>query len=145
MSAGAVVIWIWIASAVFGGVFALIARRNAQEELDNLGDITNGRRRLGNGHVRDETILFVIDALYLAMGLLFVATGREPTFNVTVLGLTLCSVLLSYSTFMRWVDRRYALAPDPSRDPSVAETQNQREDREFGEQRRDLETKHNEQ
>lgn len=153
------IVYLWCAFSLAGLVFALIARRNALDELKELGDITNGRRRLGKGHVRDESVVAGIDFVWLLIGLIYVVTQTPVSNPVVALPLLGTNAALAFSTGMRWLDRRYALhARDPNvpetwldrqyadhtRDPHVPETQDQREDRWFGEQRRDLEAEHTE-
>lgn len=99
---------LWILFAFLGGIFAFLARRDAKRRLKELGLVTNGRRRLGRGHVRDETIVLVIDATWFLIGVLYFASGERPQNSIAGIPLVGTSVLLSISTAMRWRDRRYA-------------------------------------
>jgi hypothetical protein len=133
-----IVVWIWVAAALAGLVFALVARQNAADELEMLGSIMNGRRRLGRGHVRDETIVAVIDGTWLGIGLWYVATSTATSTSAVGLILAGTSILLSISTLMRWLDRRYAARPHPALDTQEQKAANAAEDLVFGDQRREL-------
>jgi hypothetical protein len=137
-----IVIWVWIIAAIAGLLFAVAARQNAADELRDLGHITNGRRRLGKGHVRDETVVAIIDGTWLAIGLWYISTGTQTSTSVVGLLLAGTSVLLSISTLMRWLDRRYAARPHVDLDDEEQTAANAVEDLAFGNQRRDLEESH---
>lgn len=131
------IVYFWIAFALAGLGFAIAARQNAKDELKDLGAITNGRRRLGRGHVRDETIVAVINGVWALIGIVYLASGQVPSSPFIAIPLNGTSALLAYSTYARWQDRLYASRPheDPT-DPEVTAA-NAEEDLYFGEQRRE--------
>lgn len=132
------IVYLWIAAALLGLGFAIAARQNAKDELKDLGAITNGRRRLGKGHVRDETIVGVVDFTWLILGLVYLASGQEPSNPLIAVPLIGTSFLLGFSTAARWADRLYASRPHPVDDAQ----RNLDEDEYMGEHRRDMERSH---
>ena len=134
-------VWLWLFAALSGLVFALVARQNAVDELRLLGEIANGRRRLGRGHVRDETVVAVIDAVWLAIGLWYLSSGIQTSTPAVGYILSGTSFLLSFSTLARWLDRRYAARPHDDADDAERDFA---EDAWMGEHRRDLERQHTE-
>lgn len=107
---------LWTALAAAGLVFALIARDNAVDELRALPRrVQNGRRRLGRGHVRDETIISVIDFIWFIIGLIYVASGEKVGNPAVAVPLVMTSALLALSSLMRWRDRVYARRSTPAR------------------------------
>lgn len=120
----------WILFAALGLVAALIARHNVKDELTKLGEVKNGRLRLGRGHVRDESIVAIIEATWLLLGIIYVWQGNEVGNPLVALPLIVTSALLTLSTIMRWRDRLYVMRTAPE------ETPYQLADRLVGDERR---------
>lgn len=134
------IVWLWLLLALAGLLFAVAARQNAKDELKDLGAITNGRRRLGKGHVRDETIVVIIDGTWALIGIFYLYKNIEPSNPAVALPLLLTSGLLALSTLMRWQDRLYAARPHPI-DNAQRDLE---EDAYMGKERRDMERSHTE-
>lgn len=125
------IVVLWTLFAFLGLVVALLARHNAKAELLALGDERNGRERLGRSHVRDETIVAVIDFTWFIIGLVYLVRGQEVTNPLAAIPLVASSALLALSTFKRWRDRVAVMSTGHS-----WETTTQREDRLAGVDRR---------
>lgn len=121
----------WILFAALGLIAALIARHNVKDELKKLGEVKNGRLRLGRGHVRDETIVAIIEFTWLLLGVIYWYRDNEVGNPLVALPLIMTSALLTISTIMRWRDRLYVM-----RTQSNQETPYQLADRLAGDERR---------
>ena len=132
-------------SAVVGLRFSVPNFRLSWRQYRALGGISNGRRAIAVEGISLETIFIGIHALYVVAAL--VAFGvPAPERPVSAAGVVIQSVLVVASwgiTAGSWVIRRtgsYLL--EHGVDIGEPETQDQREDRQFGEVRRDLEQEH---
>jgi hypothetical protein len=131
-----IIVVLWVLFAAIGLTFALLARHNAKDELRRLGPVGNGRARLGRGHVRDETIVAVIDFVWLVIGAFYLARGIQVSNFIVAVPLLGTSALLAYSTLRRWHDRRVVYHA-----PAHVETAIEAQDRLVGDERRRLQAK----
>lgn len=134
----------WTATAIVALYIGWLNRLEAHRDLKAIAGLRNGRWRIAKGNIRREWIRAIITGAYLVIGLL---AGTKPAIpDPTVIsligsvGLTVTSILLALNSYLDRRDRLYLLH---YRSTDVSETQDQREDREFGEARRTLEAEHN--
>ena len=136
---------LWTGIALVALSLSRLNHSEAKKDIVALAGIRNGRWRIATGNVRRERIRAVIQVAYVAFGILAGQTPASPNPSlaglIIALGLTVTSAMLALNSYLDRRDRLYLLN---FRSPAVAETQNQREDREFGDQRRSLEMEHNE-
>ena len=136
----------WTGLALVGIWLAYLNGSEANRDLRALGGMTNGRRTIAVGNLRREVVrgLVQVDfAILGGMAMFDILVG--PVF---VSGLLLASFAMNANSYFDRRDRLYLLEygiqarDDKGRFVRIPETQDQREDRQFGEVRRDLEQKH---
>lgn len=142
----------WTALGLIGIYFGLLNAVEAWINRGALGRQTNGRRVLANRAIRRESIKGVIFSLAIALGVLASLAPSAPVRSETALiGSLILIVILTLLVVDSILDRRddkYLVRwgvqgrDEKGRFTRIPETQNQREDRQFGEVRRDLEQKH---
>lgn len=132
----------WSGVAVLGLFVGWQNYHEAQKDIGALGGIRNGRWRIARGNIRRERVRAIIFVLFGGLGVIAGFAPPNPNATPTSLvlssGLVVTSMLLALNSFYDRRDRVYLLHYTPT-----VETQDQREDREFGDKRRELEVEHN--
>ena len=137
------VVYTWIVLAALGIYLAYRNGMEAYRDFQALGGKTNGRRTIAVGNLRREIVRGLIQLDFIAIGLLVLFDFR----GVAAPGLILGAGGLVLNSYLDRRDRNYLMEHGMSaRDDKgrfiKVETQNQREDRQFGEERRALEQEH---
>ena len=127
-----IVVYVWIALALFGIWLSIRNGLEAYRDFQALGGLANGRRTLAVANLRREIVRGLVHVDFITIGLLVLLEMR----SVAAPGLILGAAGLVLNSYLDRRDRIYLM------EHSIAETQDQREDRQFGEVRRDLEQKH---
>lgn len=141
---------LFLTSALVGVWFSRLNLREAWGDFRALGGISNGRRYIAITTIVVETLLLSIHSLYIIAGLVAVSQPGSP---VTAIGVLILCILV-YASWaitaisvlsrrLRHYLSRYGMAVRDGKGRfTKVETQDQREDRQFGEARRDLEQQH---
>lgn len=133
---------LWTVIALAGIGFSSLNAWEALHDYIALGRLVNGKRRIALGHIRRETSRFLTQGLYIVVGLISGSTPPNPnpagTSAVVAAILIVTSLFLTMNSILDRLDRRYLM----NAYVGAPETQDQREDRTFGAERRALERKH---
>lgn len=136
--------WSWLALAILG--LALSFTSLSESILDwRVTKPSNGFRALALGDIISESIRVVIYVAYGSLSVFYIMAGvkLQRPFGAAILVGAL--FLLVVKSFVQIAVRRYVRHTHGRRiDPTIPMTQNQIEDRDFGEERRALETQHTE-
>ena len=136
----------WTVLALIGMWLAYVNGSEANRDLRALGGKQNGRRTIAIGNLRREALRGLVQVDFLILGLM--AVFNILVGPVFVSGLLLASVAMNVNSYLDRRDRLYLLEhgmqarDDQGRFIRLPETQDQREDRQFGTERRALEQKH---
>ena len=137
---------LWTALALGGMWLAYVNGSEANRDLRALNGMTNGRRTIAIGNLRREVIRGLVQVDFLILGIM--AIFDVLVGPVFVSGLLLASFAMNANSYFDRRDRLYLLEygiqarDDKGRFVRIPETQDQREDRQFGTERRALEQKH---
>lgn len=134
---------IWLAIATFG--LALAGYSLIESVTDyNVTKPSNGFRALALSDIAMESLRVGLYLLFAGIGIYYLA---NPSIEIARPGVAIVMVLAELiivaKTMIQLIVRRY-LRVTHGRTLGVPETQNQKEDREFGEARRELEITHTE-
>jgi hypothetical protein len=134
---------LWVGTAIAGLILGAQNHSEASKDIAAIAGIRNGRWRIARGNIRRERVRAAIFVMWAAFGVLAGIGPPNPNATPTSLilsaGLIATAALLALNSYYDRRDRQYLLHFRTS----SPETQDQREDREFGEQRRELEAEHN--
>ena len=134
----------WIVIAETGLYLAYLNGAESLADYQALGGSLNGRRTIAVGNMRREIVRGLIAFDFIAIGALVLVGAR----GVAAPGLILASAGMVLNSYLDRRDRMYLLKygiqarDELGRFVRVPETQDQREDRQFGEVRRELEQEH---
>lgn len=131
---------IWLAIAIIGLLMASLSLRGSILDYRTTKP-TNGFRLLAIGDIAQESLRVVLYVLFVGLGIFYIATSQPVTREIVgwimvlaeMILVTKTAIQLGINSHLRHSHRRFE---------GDLETQDQREDREFGEQRRNLEMKH---
>ena len=98
---------IWTVSAAVGFVVCLLATFSAVGDLQDLGEIRNGRRRLAWSNIYDEAVRTVILFSWLVMGALYLGADQSPRVSAVVWVIVGGNVLLTLNSIRRSATRSY--------------------------------------
>jgi hypothetical protein len=133
---------LWSAAAIVGLFVAQLNYRETKRDLAALGKIRNGRWRIARGNIRRERVRAIVFTMYLTFGVLAGFSPMNPSAStasvVISVGLVTTLALLALNSYYDRRDRLYLLH---FRSDSRPETLLEREDREVGDTRRDLQSR----
>lgn len=134
---------IWTLVAFVGAAVGLFNVGEAVRDLRALGVLSNGRRIIAKATIRREGIRLLVFVLYISVGVSAGLTPARPDAEPSAVGIILVftSVVLTLNGLLDLHDRRVVMRAGLLLLP-LPETQDQREDREFGVKRRELESEH---
>lgn len=133
---------IWLAIAVLGLALASLSL------LESVADFlttrpTNGFRALAVGDIATESLRVVLYLSFAGIGIYYTVAGLEVARTGIAWIMVGAETIIVVKTLIQIIVRRY-LRVTHARISGEPETQDQREDREFGDKRRALEVVHNE-
>lgn len=143
----------WTFNSIIGGFLSVRNWRSAFADYTIIGGITNGRRMIAVSTLIIETIILAKFALYLIIGIIALALPQAPPNQGTPVAVIIGFILVLATvglTAISAINRRtsdylirYGMQTRDASGKFIKETQNQQEDRKFGEERRKLEDEHN--
>lgn len=132
----------WLALALVGLALAASSLRQSIRDYRSTRP-TNGFRVLALGDIAQEVLRVLLYLAFAGIGVYYFAAGLEVTRSGVAWIMVTAELIIIAKTTIQIMVNRY-LRRNHMRVEGAPETQDQREDREFGEQRRQLETTHNE-
>jgi hypothetical protein len=99
----------WVVIAAIGAVIAAIAVREGLADYRSLGAQKNGRRIIARGYLRSQSFLFILETIWVVIGIPVVLDDHVTPLNPVVVGLIGTSALLAIQSFLNLRDRRRVL------------------------------------
>lgn len=98
------IVWIWTVAASVGALIAAWNLWDAYRDLEALGPVQNGRRIIGIGWVRRESIRFLIQVSWAGIGFAALPTA-SGNINPIVLILVGTNLAVALNTMLDMRDR----------------------------------------
>lgn len=133
---------LWLLVNVVAFYFTALNYDESKRQKIALHPLVNGRLIIVNGNLRRDRNRLIKILAMIAVGVYAALLPGEVQNPTWILVLMLVPAILAYDSVADNRDRRHLVRK--KMEEVLAETQDQREDREFGDKRRALEAKHNE-